>query len=338
MRAAVKGIRGKFGELTPWQQKIYNDEIMAFPQDYVREYRQVGDRYKIDVDQVMIQRALVFHAPDFLGNAQPRIATRVEADEGCSLCQGAAPVLRKLFQSKLEIREARAQWFKDEELPVASSSTASTSVAELPRLALLQGLEVSRGLQGSLMARVEAQVLKDAETGQVIEPAHPEDAKFVLRLGLSLGKNTRIFRKVEFQYTEPVEPLARKLWLEVMTELAGKTDLAPSLAGAAAAGPPEVVIQVSGVRDYFQLTQLKAQIQLALGEMQPVIERSLARGRVVLAIRTDRTLDEVRSKLAKATVVAASGSGPATSLPQRLVLSGSPAKGREGLILEGELK
>ncbi len=329
MRSAVRGLRGKFGELQPWQQKVFDQEILANPQDYVREYRQVGDRYKIDVDQVLIQKFLAFHAPDFLGNAQPRFAVRVEADAGCSVCEAAAPGLRKLFQSKLEIRNAKAVWFKDEEMPIAASGGAP----ELPRLALLQSLETSRGLQGSLLVRIEAILEKDSETGAVIPPAHPEDAKFALRLGLAMaGGRTRVIRQVEFQYTEPVEPLARKLWLEVITELAIKSDGSSGSAalGAVGAGPAEVLLQVTGVRDYFMLNQLKSQVQLAVGEMQPVIERSLSRGRVVLAIRTDRSMEEIRGKISKVTL------GPAGQL--RLMLSSSPAKGRDGLVLEGEIR
>lgn len=334
MRNAVRGLRGKFGEMPPWQQKIFDQEVLTSAQDFVREYRQVGDRYKIDVDQVLIQKFLAFHAPDFLGNAEPRFAVRVEADAGCSLCEAAAPALKKLYQSKLEIRDAKAVWFKDEEMPVAASGGAP----ELPRLALLQSLETSRGLQGSLLVRIEAILEKDSETGQVIPPAHPEDAKFALRLGLSMntagntGKN-KLIRQVEFQHTEAVEPLARKLWLEAVTELAIKADgSAGAVAGAmtGGAGPAEVLVQVTGVRDYFMLNQLKSQLQLAVGEMQPLIERSLARGRVVLAIRTDRPIDEIRGKISKVTL----GAGGTL----RLVLSAVPAKGRESLVLEGEIR
>ena len=329
MRSTVRGLRGKFGELQPWQQKIFDQEILANPQDFVREYRQVGDRYKIDVDQVLIQKFLAFHAPDYLGNAQPRFAVRVEADAGCSVCESAAPGLRKLFQSKLEVRDAKVVWFKDEEMPIA----ASGGVPELPRLVLLQSLEASRSLQGSLLVRIEAIQEKDSETGAVIPPAHPEDAKFALRVGLAMsGGKSRVIRQVEFQYTEPVEALARKLWLEVITDLAIKSDGSSGAValGAVGAGPAELLLQVTGVRDYFMLNQLKSQLQLAVGDMQPVIERSLSRGRIVLAIRTDRPIEEIRGKISKVTL------GPTGA--QRLVLSSSPDKGHDGLMLEGEIR
>jgi hypothetical protein len=165
----------------------------------------------------------------------------------------------------------------------------------------------------------------------------PEEGRFVLRLGLTLGK-LQSSKKVEFQRVDSIEVLARRLWTESMVELTqGRTSGTASAGAGAAAetGPgvqvePEVLIAVSGVRDYAALSSLKFQIQQVLGGSVPVLERSLLRGKVVLALRTAQGADELRGKLSALDV-----GSQKLILAKESATSGSP----QGVsALEGELK
>jgi hypothetical protein len=326
IQTSLLALKPSLGELAPWQKTIFTDELLAHGEDFLKEHRQLGDKVQVTLDEALIRKVLSFYAPKVLGNDQPRIAARIEAGERCKLCEDGVPVLKKLFQTRLDNRAMRPVWFKDEEMPsTPAQGTPEELATQLSRFGFLRALEISRGLQGALLVRVEPTTLIDQETGQVVEPLHPEDGKYVLRLGLTLGKFV-VSKKAEFQPTESIETLGRRLFTEALSELtdrAPKLDTGPYLAK----GPAEILLWVYGIRDYFVLTNLKAQVQLAVGELTPVLERSLSRSKLLLAIRTEKSSEEVRRALSAVTV----GS-------QKLVLSAVSGYGKDPSVLEGELK
>lgn len=338
LQAVVTRLEAQPGGLAQWQKALIEQEVLLEPQNFVRESRQAGDQFKVTIDELLLRRVLLFYGPTHLGNEQPRLAARIEAQEGCEICTAAAPALKKLFQQQLDRRMARPVWFRDQELP--SSAPSSAEEPEMPRLGLLRALETSRGLQGAFLLRIESIPTRDEETGRIVQPAHPEDAKLLLRLGIVLGGSARqkIFKKLEFQATDSIEHLARKLWIEAMSDLGSRLEVGPggvqagtSLAGSQGTPPgrPEVLLRVAGVQDYFQLTALKSQLQLAVGELDPVIERVLARGKVTFAIRSSKSVDEVRASL-----------GAVLIGNKRLVIRGvNPAGGGEiGKEIFGEIQ
>jgi hypothetical protein len=320
IKSALAAFKPSLGELTSWQKVIFTDEMLASGEDFVREHRQVGGRIQVTLDEALIRKSLLFYAPSFIGNEQPRVAARIEAGERCPFCEEALPVLKKVLQPRLEHRAMRPLWFRDEEMPnTPAQGTPEVLAVQMPRFGFLRALEISRGLQGAVMVRIEPM-------GQVVDDSsHAEDGKYVLRLGMTLGRFT-VSKKVEFNPTESVETLARRLWTESISEL---TDRGPKVESAplVASGPPEVLLWVYGVRDAFLLSTLKAQIQLSVGGLTPVLERRLLRGKVLLAIRTEKPIEEIRSALSKVTV----GS-------ERLVLAAVAGFGKDPSILEGELK
>jgi hypothetical protein len=338
VRSALYGFQSSLGELKNWQKRIFNDEIVANGQDFVREHRLIGDRVKVDLDETLIRRTLQFYAPEALGNEEPRVAARIEAAERCALCDSSVEPLKKLLQSRLEARGLRTVWFKDEEMPAAPAQGTPGGIAsQLPRFGFLRALELSRGLQGSMLVRVEPLMKSGDSESAGDSELEPEEGRFVLRLGLTLGK-LQSSKKVEFQRVDSIEVLARRLWTESMVELTqGRTSGTASAGAGAAAetGPgvqvePEVLIAVSGVRDYAALSSLKFQIQQVLGGSVPVLERSLLRGKVVLALRTAQGADELRGKLSALDV-----GSQKLILAKESATSGSP----QGVsALEGELK
>lgn len=133
MRSAVSESAMKLGALEPWQKKILEDELLQQPQELVREYRQAGAQFKVSIDEPLLKRLLVFYGPKVmgpLGNEQPRVAARVESEEGCASCASAVAMLRKLFNSRLDHRMVKPLWIKDSELPQSPPSSADEP--ELP--------------------------------------------------------------------------------------------------------------------------------------------------------------------------------------------------------------
>jgi hypothetical protein len=293
LRSAVAATRAKLGTLQPWQQLLFTGEVLPHAENFVREFRPQGAGYKVDVDEAMLRNYLAFFGPRMLGTDQPQFLARVEADPSCTPCQEALPSLHRLLESRLSSRGVRLARVKDGELP--SKSTLQKTTAEFPSLALVQALVSTRGAQGAVVMRFERATQKDDESGLEL---HKEDRKLRLTLGISAG-NIAELRSLEFQATDSTEQSSRRLVLEAMSGVGAKF-LEQSMREATKSegrSIPEVLVRVAGLHDYYELNQLKSQIQLALGELNPVVERRLAKGRVVLAVRTRISGAELRKKL-----------------------------------------
>ncbi len=293
LRGAVSAARTKLGTLQPWQQLLFTSEVLPQAESFVREYRPQGANYKVEVDEAMLRNYLAFFAPSLLGIEQPLFLFRVESQPGCIPCSESVPSLRRLLESRMAGRGARLSWMKDGELPALS--TLPKPLPEFPLLALMQSQVTHRGAQGVVVLRSERASQKDDESGMEL---HQEDKKFRLILGFSAGKITEV-RSLEFQATDSTELSSRKLVLEAMGGIGARIreELARDSSKFDGRAIPEVLLRVAGVQDYFVLNQLKSQAQLALGELNPVQERRLSKGRSVLAIRTRLTGSELKKRL-----------------------------------------
>jgi hypothetical protein len=322
LRSAVAATRAKLGTLQPWQQLLFTGEVLPQAENFVREFRPQGTGYKVDVDEAMLRSYLAFFGAKMLGTDQPQFLVRVEADPSCTPCQESIPSLRRLLEARLSSRGVRLMWIKDGEVP--PKSALQKAGGEFPSLALIQSLEFARGAQGTVVLRSERATQKDDESGLEL---HKEDKKFRLILGFSAGKVSEV-RSLEFQATDSTEQSSRRLVLETMSGVGAKFLEQATRDATKSEGRivPEVLVRVAGVRDYYALNQLKSQVQLALGELNPVVERRLAKGRVVLAIRTKLSGAELRKKLQ---AVALGG----TQLMIRDVL-----EGESGIELEAEIQ
>jgi hypothetical protein len=293
LRSAVAAARSKLGTLQPWQQLLFTGEVLPQAESFVREYRPQGASYKVEVDEAMLRNYLAFFAPSLLGTEQPLFLFRVEAQPGCTPCAEAVPSLRRLLESRMAGRGARLSWVKDGELP--STSSLPKPATEFPLLAVMQAQVSGRGAQGVVVLRSERASQRDDESGLEL---HPEDKKFRLVFGFSAGKITEV-RSLEFQATDSTELSSRRLVLEAMGGVGAKVreELARDASKSGGKVDPEALLRVSGVQDYFLLSQLKSQAQLVLGELNPVQERRLAKGRCVLVIRTKLAGSELKKRL-----------------------------------------
>ncbi|MEN9722651.1 MAG: hypothetical protein RJB38_637 [Pseudomonadota bacterium] len=271
-RAAVSASLPSLGKLKPWQQQLFDAEVLPFAESFVREYRPKDSGYQVDVDEGMIRNYLSFFAPAALSKESPRFQVQVEAGPGCGFCSRALPALKRTLDMRLSSRGMK---------PFVSSSAPSgaTSAKAEP-----DGL-------------VSFRILKPARLTES-DDAHAEDRKVVLKFQLSAG-SIHEERQLEFAETDSVEESARKLLLEAFTGI-GSRVLAAQALDSQKNQPQvsaEVLLKVSGVRDYFILSQLKSQVQLAVTGLQPVVERQLSKGSCILVLKTKFSPAELKAKL-----------------------------------------
>ncbi|NDD90743.1 hypothetical protein EBZ37_01475 [bacterium] len=293
LRHALNAARAKMGVLPPWQQLLFSSEVLPQAENFVREYRPQGSGYRVDVDEGMLQNYLVFFGPKVLGNEKPLFIARVEAQANCEFCAEALPSVKRLLESRFAARGITLSWTKDHE--VRTQATSAKPKGEFQGLVQLQALQASRQLDGSVALRVERATHRDDESGLEIQS---EDHKFRMVFGVSAGKYTEV-RSVEFAATDSTENSSKRLIVEAMSSLGSKVRETETRSAARPAGQelPEVLLKISGVRDYFSVVQLKNQVQLALGELELVSERRLLKGSVVLAVNSKLKPADLKTKL-----------------------------------------
>ncbi|MBU6374516.1 MAG: hypothetical protein KGQ59_00830, partial [Bdellovibrionales bacterium] len=234
-----------------------------------------------------------FFAPKVSGSEKPTFLVRFETEKGCEFCSEALPSLKRLLETRLSSRGVSFSWPKDSEVLAQPVPTKSKSL--FPALSQLQVLQSVRQLDGSVVLRVERATRKDDESGLEIEP---QERRYRIIFGLATGKYTEI-RSVEVGPTDSTEASSKRLFLEAMSSLGAKVQESETRLASRPTGQnnPEVLLKVAGVRDYFSLAQLKSQVQLALGELEPVSERRLGKGISVLAVSSRLKPSELKVKL-----------------------------------------
>lgn len=294
-RKAVGSARSKLGDLHPWQNQLFQSEVLPFSESFVREYRPQGTGYQVDVDTSMIRNYLAFFAPKALAVEKPQFLVFVEPSPNCPVCHESVPSLKKLIESRLTTRGVQLVFIQDKELAPLSTKKVPPSTSGFVTLDRLKSLQATKGMDGVAAFRLEPMMVQDDESGLEIQDA---DRRLLVTFGVIAGKFKDV-RKLELAATDSIQSTSRKLILESLGSLGAQVlDLETrALDKNEGRGLPEVLVSVKGVRDYGLFLNLKTALQSTLGELEPVLERRMTRGTVVFAIQTKLSGQDLKEKL-----------------------------------------
>lgn len=295
LAASVKDARSKLGALEPWQVTVFEREVVAEYRRFIRQYRQAGNQTLVDVDVDAIKRYLAYRAPD-----SASIAISVVADAECVPCVGAVPGIKKLYGERMARRGFKVVQYSAADLGVeleqrATWASASSSLAHAIR---------SKGQTHALIVQA-ARAEPDA-----IDAAHADEEHYQIRT-LLMGPSNGVSKELKSDLTldlavnDTFAVSSARILTDNLTEMGGQVLLALR-AGDASVSLSEVLVQVSGVRDYRHAGELKVQLIEYLKDMGTPVERQLSRGKIMFAVRTRRTQDDIKK------VVAALSSSDAT--------------------------
>ena len=282
LRAAVSGAISQLGTLDPSQKKIFEEEIVPNHQRFIRDYRPSEKGVSVEVDLESMKNYLYFSASKSLQGQDSRGLLFVWAEPECAKCTAAANDIRQLLKSRIEHRGLKPVWLSVQDVGDPKNLTK-------PMGDKLTELIKARGAGAAV-----AMVLKGVPVEE-LDAAHADEAHYRIQSWLQVGPMSRHEGTLELISTEDFEPAGLRLLTDALTEVGAKLALAEQFGGTTRG---EILVEATGVQDYAQAQRLKAKLLGTLKDAQNIEERKISKGKVVFAVTTSKSSDDVKRSIA----------------------------------------
>ncbi len=283
LKTTVSNAQLKMGDLDPWQKKIFVEEAVPQYQRFIRDYRVQGSNVQAEVDLDILKKYLAFHMnPKDNKKQETRLAVYVKGDGDCEKCSGSTSKLRSLVLSRVERRGFTPVFISPDDLNTATGKTFDEKVLSVA---------IRKGWIGAMVLQTSIAPKDDQDA------AHADENEYVVRTSIgipSIGvKQENQLRVLE---SESLEVAAARLMTDTFTDLGART-LAATLQKVGEESGEEIALNVTGIRDYHQYSQLRMVLVSKIQEVGSLDERKIARGKATFAIKTQKTAADVKAKL-----------------------------------------
>lgn len=282
LQAFLLDAKKRLGRLEPWQNRIFDDEVLTESRRFIRDYRASQNGVEAQADMDSIRKYLQFYGPKTLKKEKGTIVVAYLPARSCPKCVTSAPVIRTLLRERLENRGLTVIWANPRELSAESRD---------PRVAI-DALATEKKAVGSLLVEAGPAPVDS------IDAAHEEDQLFRIKSTLSIhdpALEAKEQQQLDLLDNGDFERSESKLLTDAFTDLGDQ--LEQRSAGQSDTQRGEVLVEVSGFGDYNQYSHARDQITQALQGTADVEEQRVSRGKAVFAVYTDAGLDKVRSSL-----------------------------------------
>lgn len=271
LKAAVVNSQAQLGTLDAVAKRIFDEEVVPQYPLFVRDYKRVGDSVNAEVDLDGIRNTVRFTAQKSLNQPSPKILLYLDADSHCPKCLDDVSLIKRHMQLRMERRGFTVVWLTTESL-------SGTPIADLvgPRSA-------AGYLQMTLIPAPQDDV----------ESAHADEKRFIAKTRLEIRSIASYQDQAEIFDTGSFEVETQKLLTHALIELGARADLA----SMNIASKDDLVIQLGGITGFAQYARLKSSIQSRLKGIAVVDERRLSRGQAILALKTKKSVEEVKTLL-----------------------------------------
>jgi hypothetical protein len=267
LKKAVVESETQLGALDPAKQKMFDEEIVPQYALFIKDYHQQGALVQSQVDIDSIKNYLSFSATKDLTMGSTQLLLLLNVDGRCSKCVLAAPTVRKMMIDRAQSHGFQPVWITPDELLDAKPSE----------------LAQKRNTAGAMEASLIPAPMDD------VDSAHADEKQYIAKLSFDIRAIAHYEDQSELFETDSFEQVSGKMLTQAYVELGAK-----ALLSGAGAMKQEMQITVTGFTDFQQYSQLKSSLQAKLKDVASVEERKMSRGKAVFAIKTNRTLDEVK--------------------------------------------
>jgi hypothetical protein len=267
-------------ELEPWQKVLFEEEVVPHYQKF-----QVG----IDLDS--IKRYLMFYAPKILKQKDPKILILLKADPTCTKCNDSVSAIRELVRLRVERRGLTPIWLSADDFGPASTL--------VPFEDQMVAMVKQKNVAGALVVQWAPAPIEEIDT------AHADEKKYIIHSFLRIGENSFRNRQKELMDTDSFEVVEARLLTDLFTDLGARIEW--EQANLAENSKEEVLIEVSGIKDFAQYSRIKTKLQTQLKDVTAIEDRKLSRDQIVFAVYTKKKVDEVRADLATIELDSAGG-------------------------------
>ena len=283
LRAALTGSLSTLGNLQPWQQIIFQDEVLTQPQRFVKNYQSEG--LKVDVDSESVRAFLKFHSSPGANGKQALAVVTLKTAASCSVCSQVLPTFRTWIRSRLERRGFQVDFMNAE--GVLAQMTSSS-----PNEALDEAVR-AKGAQLFVMVEWAPVPVEELDT------AHADEKKYRLSAQLEpLGSSlTPVKKDQEILELESFDVSLSRVWTAAMTELGVKAAALENFGLGQV--QKECWIEVTGIRDFQQLKRVKALFEAQLKDVGTLEDRVVSREKFVFAVSTQKSNEQVKQLLSQ---------------------------------------
>lgn len=304
LKGALLQAQKTLGVLEPWQKTLYLNDVLPQYQKFIKDYSRSGLSLdsppgtlgkapealivdlKVVIDEESLKRFLMFYGPKFFKKKDTRVLVLLRPQPSCPKCLASLNGLSDLVQAQL--------WRRGLTPNLVSADDLKFPATEVQLQDQVVALAKLRGADATLVVQWGPAPVDDIDT------AHSEDVRFVLRSFFQTGESSPFLKQREVLGNDSFQVAEASLLVDLFTEVGAALEKEHSQ--VTLASQAEVLIEVTGIKDFAQLTRVKKQIQVILKEGSTLEERKLAPGRASFAVYSSQTLEGLKSLFLNANV------------------------------------
>jgi hypothetical protein len=290
LQEAINAQAKTLGTLEPWQRTIFQDEVIPYANRFVKDYRPTPKGLQVEIDFDSIRKYFNFSASKVLKRQDLSLLTYLRVDQNCEKCVQASGSIGNMMKGWADRRGFSVRKMNMEDLndPDLKGKALNNKLSEIAKI---------RDNVGALIMEVEQEVQDE------VDSVHADEKKFKIRvfMNIRLGSDTgsEVMRELkhdgelELIETHSFEMAASKLLIETFMDFGGKAAGAAGLSGS----EDDLMLEVSGFKDFTQYNKMKDQIQRVLRDATPLQEKRMSRGKVLLGFRLKKNIQQVKAML-----------------------------------------
>ena len=283
LKAVILEQYPRLAPLQPWQERLWQEEVIPHHLRFIKDYRTLPSGIQAEVDVEGIRNFLKFYAPAPLLKKPenlPRLAVFLDAQTPCERCTQALPQIKDYVATTLESRGLKSSWVSPQELGLEGPLVGEAQPIELR----LSQVAQKQKTFGSLV------VSWNPAPEEEIDTAHADEKRYWVEIHLSVQGAPRISRKKEILDNESFLLTVNHLMVDVFTDLGAQLENS----SFEESDTKEILITVSGKRDYSQYSLMKTQLADALKTYGILQDRFITQKELTFALPTSASLAEVR--------------------------------------------
>lgn len=293
LKASVAATFQNFEFREPWQKKIFEEEVMVHSAWFVKDYRSAGaSSLHVVVNEELLKRYFQFYAPSLLNTVQPKVSVFLVAEKSCTLCGDLLNSIRKILQGYLGRRGFQIQWSLD----VPSASRRQTEILNSKQV--LETLKLKKERAGYFLEITKL-------PSDLDDLAHADEEFYKVSSSLlieALQEGSAASHPAWIQEDAQLETLIDESFSEnyerllgnTFTEVSVKWDSLNKRSVLAGVGE-EFLIELVGFKDFIHYSKIKNGLQEALKPSHFLLEKKLARGRVIFELKGFRSNVDVKA-------------------------------------------
>jgi len=283
LKAAVEDAQKKLPNLEPWQKVIFTEEVVPQFQRFIQDYRPSNDGLKVIIDFDSLKHYLIFYGPKLIKQSSPKLLVLLKSDPSCPKCSESVGAITRLVKSRIERRGLVPVWVGTEELrPHMTEKEEEDQV-----LAMVK----KKNATGAMIVRWSTAPVDDLDT------AHADEKRYIIHTFLQLGDFSVQNRQKELLDNDTFEGSEARLLTDIFADIGAKYELEQAIQPES--GKQEVLIEITGIKDFAQYTRVKNLMTTQLKDITSLEDRKLSRDQVVFAVFTKRTSEELKSQLSQ---------------------------------------